>query len=368
MQILKNYDLTKLNTFGIKAEADFFVEIKNEEDFLELAKTDEFKNNQKLFLGGGSNVLFTKDFNGIVILNRLKGIEILKENEENVWIKGNGGEWWNDLVLFSVDRGYWGMENLSLIPGTVGATPVQNIGAYGVEVKDIIEKVEACEINTGKKRVFINEECEFGYRDSIFKNKLKGQYFITSVIFKLNKEPNKNANYKALQDYLEKNKIEIKSSKDVSEAVANVRKSKLPDPREIGNAGSFFKNVYVNKEKLDELLKEYPTMPYFREDEMLNPVRSRPHQQMSATVTSGRPASNGIKIPAGWLIEQCNPLNGASWKGERIGNVGVYEKQALVIVNYGGATAKEIVNLMNQIIESVYKKFGLKLNPEVNLI
>ncbi|MFA6325231.1 MAG: UDP-N-acetylmuramate dehydrogenase [Candidatus Paceibacterota bacterium] len=381
MKIFKNYDLTKLNTFGIKAKADFFIEIKNEEDFLELLKTSEFKDNQKLFLGGGSNVLFTKDFNGIVILNRLKGIEILKENEENVWIKSMGGELWNDLVLFSIERGYWGMENLSLIPGTVGATPVQNIGAYGVEVKDIIEKVEAYEINTGEKRIFTNLECEFGYRDSIFKNKLKGQYFITAVVFKLrrscrsldlalglNKKParnalgipasnasrsdagsayaggeNKNAIYKALQDYLEKNKIEARSPKDISDAVTSIRKSKLPDPKMIGNAGSFFKNVYVNKEKLNELIKDYLNMPYFQEGEL-------------------------VKIPSGWLIEQCGPADGISWKGNRIGNVGVYEKQALVIVNYGGATGKEILNLVNEIITSVYKKFGLKLIPEVNLI
>ena len=337
MEILKNYDLTKLNTFGIKARADFFVEIKNEEDFLELLNTEEFKNNQKFFLGGGSNVLFTKDFKGIIILNRLKGVEMLNQDADFVYIKAMGGEWWNDLVLFSVDKGYWGMENLALVPGTVGAAPVQNIGAYGVEVKDIIEKVEAYEINTGEKRIFTNPECEFSYRDSIFKNKVKGQYFITAVIFKLNKEQHKNANYKALQDYLEENKIEIKCSKDVSEAVSNVRKSKLPDPKEIGNAGSFFKNVYINKEKLDELLKEYPNMPYFTELDL-------------------------VKIPAGWLIEQCN------WKGKRIGNVGVYNKQALVIVNYGGATSKEIIDLVDQIINSVYKKFGLKLTPEVNLI
>ncbi len=192
MKILKNHDLTKLNTFGVSARAKFFAEIQNERDFLELIKTPEFKNNEKLFLGGGSNVLFTKDFAGIVVLNKLKGIEIIKEDSENVWLKAMGGELWNDLVLFSVDKGYWGLENLSLVPGTVGAAPVQNIGAYGAEVKDNLESVEAFDIKTGGKKVFSKKECEFGYRDSIFKKELKGKYFITLVVFKLKKQEIKN--------------------------------------------------------------------------------------------------------------------------------------------------------------------------------
>lgn len=337
MEILKNYDLTKLNTFGISAEARFFVEIKNEQDLMELFKAPEFKDNEKLFLGGGSNILFTKDFEGIVILNKLKGIEIKSEDSDTVLIKAMGGEWWNDLVLFAVERELWGIENLSLIPGTVGATPVQNIGAYGVELKDTLEKVEAYEIKTGDKKVFSCAECEFGYRDSIFKNKLKGQYFIGAVILKLSKKPNKNIRYKALQEYLDKNRIEIKNVKDISNAVAEIRRSKLPDPKVIGNAGSFFKNVFVPAEKLKELLEKYPDMPHFEEDGL-------------------------VKIPSGWLIEQCG------WKGKRLGNVGVHEKQALVLVNYGGATGEEIKNLAYQIIDSVYQKFGLKLTPEVNLI
>ena len=337
MKILSDYDLIKLNTFGIKAKAKFFSEIENEQDLLELIKTSEFKNNEKLFLGGGSNILFTKDFNGIVVLNKLKGIEIIKEDVENVWIKSMAGEIWHDLVLFSVENRFWGLENLSLVPGTVGAAPVQNIGAYGSEVKDSLENVEAFNILNGEKKVFSKEQCEFGYRDSIFKNKLKGKYFITAVIFKLSKIPNTNLSYKALKDHLEKNGIEVKNPKEISDVVSLIRKSKLPDPKILGSAGSFFKNVYIDASKLKELKSKFGGMPSFEEN-------------------------NLIKVPAGWLIEQCG------WKGKRIGNVGVHEQQALVLVNYGGATGQEVLDLANQIIDSVEQKFGLKLTPEVNLI
>ena len=344
MKIEQNHNLSKLNTFGVTAKAKFFVEVKNEEDLKDLFNSVEFKNNEKLFLGGGSNILFTKDFDGIVILNKLKGIEILRENNEEVLLKAMGGELWNDFVNFAVINNYWGVENLSLIPGSVGATPVQNIGAYGVEVKDIIENVEAYDINTGEKSIFNNKECEFGYRDSVFKNKLKDKYFISAVIFKLSKIPNLNIEYKVLKDYLEKNKIKVKSSKDISNAIAEIRKSKLPDPRILSNAGSFFKNVYVDNKKLEKLKEKYPDISFFEED--------------------GR-----IKIPAGWLIEQCGPRQGgASWKGYRQGNVGVHDKQALVLVNYGGATGKEILDLANQIINSVFEKFGVKLVSEVNIV
>ena len=350
IEIKKNYDLTKLNTFGISAWAKFFVELNEEADLQELFLSPEFKNNQKLFLGGGSNVLFTKNFDGIVILNKLKGIEILKEDSENVLIRSMGGEIWHNLVIFAVNKNYWGIENLSLIPGTVGAAPIQNIGAYGAELKDILENVEAYEIKTGQKKIFKNKECEFGYRDSIFKNKFKGEYFIAAVVLKLSKMEKKNINYKILREYLEKparnafsiadaggHKIIKYSPKIISDAVIAIRKSKLPDPVLIGNAGSFFKNIFIDKNKLKELKKIFPLMPFFEEE-------------------------NIIKIPAGWLIEKCG------WKGKRIGNVGVHEKQALVLVNYGGATGKEIKDLSEQIIASVEDKFGLKLEREVNLI
>ncbi|OGI71367.1 UDP-N-acetylenolpyruvoylglucosamine reductase [Candidatus Nomurabacteria bacterium RIFCSPHIGHO2_02_FULL_35_13] len=347
MKIIQNYDLKKLNTFGISARAKFFIEIQNELDLKELFKLPEFKDNEKLFLGGGSNILFMKDFNGIVILNKLKGIEILEENSEYVVIRSMGGEIWHDLIIFAVNRGYWGIENLSLIPGTVGAAPMQNIGAYGVELKDTLENVEAYDIKTGEKRIFKKNECKFDYRYSIFKDELKSKYFISAITLKLSKIEKKNINYKILQEYLEKNKIEIKNSKDISDAVAYIRKSKLPDPVLIGNAGSFFKNIFVTNEKMESFLSTYPEMPYFKEP-------------ADAKAMSGK--EENIKIPASWLIEKCG------WKGKRIGNVGVHEKQALVLVNYGGATGEEVKNLSEQIITSVFSKFGLTLEREVNLI
>ena len=337
MEIKENYDSTKLNTFGIKAKAKYFALLSSEQDIKELFVSSTFKDSERLFLGGGSNVLFTKDFDGIIILNKLKGIEIINEDEENVWIKAMGGEWWHDLVLFSVEKGYWGIENLSLIPGTVGAAPVQNIGAYGVELKDVILNVEVYENENGEKKVFSEKECKFGYRDSIFKGEMKGKYFISAIILKLNKKPKVNTDYRALEEYLNENKLEIKNSKDVSDAICAVRGSKLPDPKILGNAGSFFKNVYVNEEKIKELKNTYPNIPFFYENEK-------------------------IKIPAGWLIEACG------WKGKRIGNIGVHDKQALVLVNYGGATGEEVLDLSNKITESVFEKFGLKLDREVNLI
>jgi UDP-N-acetylmuramate dehydrogenase len=383
MKILENYNLKKLNTFGVSCVADFFVEINSENDLKELFispifqgpnLTSPYKNIQKLFLGCGSNILFTKDFKGLVILNKLKGIEIIKEDLDFVWIKAQSGELWHDLVNFSVDRGYWGLENLSLIPGSVGAAPVQNIGAYGVELKDVLESVEVFVIKNsgdiGTKRIFLNQECEFSYRDSIFKNKLKDEYFISSIILKLNKERNTlkptnyiNLNYKILQDYIKKNNLIVKSSKDVSLAVSSIRKSKLPDPVIIGNAGSFFKNVILHEAdleveppsgpslggsatKLESLLKIDPEMPYFIEKDC----------------DKESPCHNKIKIPAAWLIEK------TGWKGYRKGNVGVHKDHALVLVNYGGATGSEIKNLSDQIIKSVFEKFNIILEPEVNIL
>ncbi len=353
MQTLKDFDLTDYNTFGINAKAKFLVEINKEADFLELLETTEYKNNQKLFLGGGSNMLLVKDFDGLIVLNKLKGIEIIKEDEENVWVKAMGGEIWNDLVLFSVEKGFWGLENLSLVPGTVGASPVQNIGAYGSEAKDTIFEVEAIDIKNAGKKVFTNKECEFGYRDSIFKNKLKGKYFIIAVIFKLSKKQNKNVNYRALQEYLDENKLEIKSSGDVARIIAEIRESKLPNPKILGNAGSFFKNVYVDIDKLLEIELLYPDVPCFEEENRTSPLTPLLNKERG---------NQTIKIPTAWLIEKCG------WKGKRVGNVGVHIKQSLVLVNYGGATGAEVLDLANKIIDSVDQKFGIKLTLEVNLI
>ncbi len=354
MKIEHDYNLLKLNTFGISARAKFFTEVHEELDLTEIFNLPELKNIRKLFLGGGSNVLFTKDFDGLVILNKLKGIEIYGENSETVEVRAMGGENWHDLVVFAVERKLWGIENLALIPGTVGAAPMQNIGAYGVELKDVLKNVEALDVDTGEKKVFTKEECKFGYRDSIFKNELKGRYFIMAVTLVLSKVSNPNLSYKVLWEYLE-NKIEVKNPKaspvaspvgllprelwprDISDAVSSIRKSKLPDPVSIPNAGSFFKNIFLQPVELKKLQKIHPNVQYFDEGET-------------------------IKVPAAWLIEQCG------WKGKRLGNVGVHEKQALVLVNYGEAKGEEVLTLASKIIADVKEKFGLDLVPEVNLI
>jgi len=337
MQILENYDLTKLNSFGVKVHARYFVEINTEQDFVDLLNTEIFKKEEKLFLGGGSNILFTKDFDGLVIANNIKGIIVLSEDDTSLSLRVMGGELWQDLVSYTVDRNLWGIENLALIPGTVGASPVQNIGAYGVEIKDVILNVEAIDISSGIKRIFTKEECNFGYRDSIFKNELKGQYFITAINLILSKVINTNIEYRVLKDYINLNKLEIKTSKDVSEIVSAIRRSKLPDPKILGNAGSFFKNIYVNQDKLDSLLEDYPEMPYFKEEDK-------------------------IKIPTAWLVESCG------FKGAKFGNVGVHDKQALILVNHGGAEGIEIKDLAQKIISQVSEKFGLEISAEVNLI
>ena len=341
MEIKKDYDLSNLNTFGIKAYAKRFVEMGSMAEMKELFESHYFSEQERIFLGGGSNVLFTKDFNGLVVLNKLKGIDIIHEDSSSVTVRAMGGEIWHDLVIFSVEHEYWGIENLSLIPGTVGAAPIQNIGAYGAELKDVLISIEAYDLKDGTLRIFTKEECEPGYRYSIFKNKLKGKYFIAAVNIKLSKIEKKNISYKILREYLEQNDIKINGPKDISDAVASIRRSKLPDPAKIGNAGSFFKNILLSesegKKKLEELQRKYPDIPYFKED-------------------------GYIKIPSAWLIEA------SGWKGKRAGNAGVHDKQALVLINHGEATGEEIKNLSDQIIKSVFSKFGLTLVPEVNLI
>lgn len=337
MIIQKNYDLTKLNTFGIKASAKFFSEITKIDEIHTLFNSNEFKTNKRLFLGGGSNVLFTDDYEGIVVLNSIKGIEILEEDNDYVWVKAMTGESWHDLVLYTIQRNLWGIENLAYIPGSVGGAPMQNIGAYGRELKDTLTSLEAFDVITGEKKVFENIECKFGYRDSVFKNELKDKYFIFSIILKLSKLPQKNVEYKILNDFLQSKNIKVHSPKDIADAVTEIRKSKLPDPKVIGNAGSFFKNVFVSSDQKNELFKLYPELPFFEEDAK-------------------------VKIPAGWLIEKCG------WKGKRVGAVGVHDKQALVLVNYGGGTGQDIKNLSEAIIHDVEKQFGIKLSPEVNMI
>jgi UDP-N-acetylmuramate dehydrogenase len=337
MNIQENFDLTGLNTFGVKARAKYFTELENEADIPALFNLKEFKNSPVLFLGGGSNILFTKDWDGLVVLNRLKGIEITKEDSESALVRAMGGEIWHDLVEFAVSRNLWGIENLSYIPGTVGAAPMQNIGAYGAELKNTLYSIETYDINSGQKKIFDPSECNLGYRDSIFKNEARGKYFITAITLKLSKKENKNITYRVLKDYFEKNKVNPETIKDISDAVIAIRKSKLPDPKNLGNAGSFFKNVFVEEKKLKQIKEDFPEVPYFEEDGV-------------------------YKVPAGWLIEQCG------WKGKRVGNVGMHQNQALVLVNYGGANGSEIRDFAESVIVSVENKFGLKIDPEVNFI
>lgn len=337
MEILRDKDLTSFNTFGVKARAKYFIEINTEAELLELFKRPEFTSFSRLFLGGGSNILFTRDFDGIVVLNKLKGIEIVEDLESALLVRAASGEIWHDLVLFAVERGLWGIENLSFIPGTVGGAPMQNIGAYGSELQDSLVAVEAFDIVNGDRKIWSANECELGYRDSIFKNRAKGKYFITAITLRLSKIPTPNTEYRALKEYLEKNNITDRSLKTVSNAVTAIRQSKLPDPKILGNVGSFFKNVFVDEEVFRELRQIYPDIPNFRE-------------------------GDEIKIPAGWLIEACG------WKGKKVGNVGMHDKQALVLVNYGGATGTEIKSFADMVIASVRDKFGLTLVPEVNFV
>ncbi|MBD3328618.1 UDP-N-acetylmuramate dehydrogenase [Candidatus Peregrinibacteria bacterium] len=332
MKIIDNKSLKEHNTFGIDASAKEFVTVKNIDELKEALQTDL----EILILGGGSNVLFTKDFPGRVIKNEIKGISTVRENDNNVLIKAMGGEVWHEFVLYTVNQNLGGIENLSLIPGTVGAAPMQNIGAYGTEIKDTLESLEALEIETGAIKKFTANECNFGYRSSIFKNELKNKFFIISATFNLSKSPIINASYGKVADSLHEKAISNPTVKDVSDAIINIRSSKLPDWRKIGNAGSFFKNPVINKKYFLKIKQKYPDVPSFEIPE------------------------NQIKIPAGWLIEKCG------FRGKTKGNTGTYEKQALIIINKGNATGLEILNFSKEIQRCVKNKFGIKLDTEVN--
>lgn len=338
IKILENQSLKTYNTFGIEASADFFVEVNSVEEIKEVLSFIEEKNLPLLIINGGSNVLLTQDWKGLVLKINLKGIEIVREDEDFVWVKVQGGENWHEFVQFTLRNDYGGLENLSLIPGNAGTAPMQNIGAYGVEIKDTMTELTALEIVSKKPRVFTNADCHFGYRESIFKNECKNQFVLLDVTFKLSKRNHVlHTEYGAIRLELEKRGIENPTIQDVSEAVIAIRQSKLPDPKEMGNSGSFFKNPVIPKFQFEELEKRYPNI-------------------------SGYASGDGVKVAAGWLIEN------AGWKGKRIGNAGVHEKQALVLVNYGRATGKEIFDLSERIIEDIYAKYGIQLEREVNII
>lgn len=336
LPLLHNISLKSLNTFGMDVSAKDFIEISKESELPALLKTISQYPGKVMFLGGGSNVLFTRDFEGLIVKISIKGIEILEEDDDFVYIRGMAGENWDEFVQFCVDRNYGGLENLSLIPGNVGTSPIQNIGAYGVELKDTFHLCEAVSLRTGEFREFFARDCAFGYRDSVFKNELKDQYLILSVIFKLSKQPVLNTSYGAIAAELQELELEP-SVKNIALSVSHIRRSKLPDPEVLGNAGSFFKNPVVGSKLAETLKSKFPDMPVY-------------------------PAENGVKLAAGWLIDQCG------LKGYRLDDAGVHEKQALVLVNYGQATGNDMLALANHIMETVYKKFTIRLQPEVNLI
>ncbi len=331
-------DLQPYNTLNISAKARYFASVELESQLKEILRHPKTEKLKIMVLGGGSNVLFGDDFDGLILHIQIKGKEVIKETDDYVWLKIGAGENWHQTVRYCVDKGWGGIENLSLIPGTVGAAPIQNIGAYGVELEEVFEWLEAVDIEGRETRRYEKEHCEFGYRDSIFKGELKGVVIVTNVVLKLSKNPELNTSYGAIQSELEERNIDKPTIRDISDIVIDIRNSKLPNPNLLGNAGSFFKNPIVRDDDYEHIKKEYPEAPGY---DMGN---------------------QKTKVPAGWLIEE------AGWKGKVVGNTGTYKQQALVIVNHGGATGREILDLADRIKKSVKEKFGIALVPEVNIV
>ncbi len=338
MKIMENYSLKSLNTFGLKVDAKYFTVVASLDEIKQAGKFADKKAVSLMVLGGGSNVLFRDDFPGLIIRNNLKGISVIDETDDLVYVKVMGGEVWDDFVSFCVGNDWGGVENLSLIPGSVGAVPIQNIGAYGVELKDSFFELEAWFWKSGEVKVFSKNECEFGYRSSIFKKKLKGEVIITSVTIRLDKKPLLKTGYGAIENELAGINDRKRTVNDVRNAIINIRRSKLPDPVELGNAGSFFKNPVVSSTKLSKLKEEYPE------------------------IVSYQQRDGNCKLAAGWLIDKCG------WKGKMVGDAGVHTDQALVLVNHGNATGNEILILAKEIQESVFVKFGVELEMEVNVV
>jgi UDP-N-acetylmuramate dehydrogenase len=337
MEIQTNFSLKNYNTFGIEAKAKQFVAVHSIAKLKTILK--ENKSENKFILGGGSNMLLTKNIEALVIHVDLKGRKVIKENDDFVWVESQAGENWHEFVIWTIDQNFGGLENMSLIPGNVGTTPVQNIGAYGTEIKDTFDSCEAMTIENQEMKTFTKEECHFGYRESIFKNEAKDQYIITSVVFKLTKRNHKiNTSYGDITAELAKNNTTNPTLKEVSNAVIAIRQSKLPDPKELGNSGSFFKNPILLKSDFEKIHQQFPEMKYY---------------EVSATE---------VKVPAGWLIEQ------AGFKGKRFGNAGIHKNQALVLVNYGNATGKEILDISTTIQDTIFKTFGIHIEAEVNVI
>jgi UDP-N-acetylmuramate dehydrogenase len=338
LNILTNFSLKQYNTFGVDVSAKQFAVFKTADELKELLHPPSYPEKIKLILGGGSNILFTNNINGFVLKNELKGIELIKEDKHHYYVKVAAGENWHQFVLHCIKHNYAGLENLSLIPGNVGASPMQNIGAYGVEIKDVFETLEALNKADNSVHIFTANDCEFGYRESVFKRKYKDEFVILNVIFRLNKIPVFNTSYGAVEQELENMNVKDLSIQAISQAVINIRSSKLPDPNIIGNAGSFFKNPTITTFAFKTLEQIHAKMPHY--------IINEDH----------------VKIPAAWLIEQCG------WKGYRNGDAGVHIHQPLVLVNYGNATGKEIYELSEKILQSVHQKFNIKLEREVNII
>jgi UDP-N-acetylmuramate dehydrogenase len=336
MKITENASLLAYNTFGVDAKADYLIDYDSIAELVDVLGSDLVRSNRMLHIGGGSNLLFMQDIKGVVLHSSIKSIEKKQEDADSVWLEVGSGVVWDDFVAYCVENGWGGVENLSLIPGDIGASAVQNIGAYGVEVQDVITEVKTVEIESCHLRNFSNEECRYGYRESIFKKELKGKHIITNVVFKLEKKPVFKLTYQHLEEEVLKTGAVNLST--IRRTIIAVRENKLPDPKVLGNAGSFFMNPVISKEKFNALLEKYPNMPHYFVSE------------------------NEEKVPAGWLIDQCG------WKGRQIGRVAVHDKQALVIVNKGGATGAEIVHLAEQVQASVKEKYGIELIPEVNYI
>jgi len=338
LEILQNVSLKNFNTFGIEASSNFFIEVNSIHEINEAIQFATQNQLEILLLNGGSNILLTQNWNGLTIKINLKGIKIIRQDENFSWIKVQAGENWDQFVRWTLNENLGGLENLSLIPGNCGTAPMQNIGAYGIEIKNTLEELTALEIKTGKLKVFNNEACKFGYRESVFKNELKNQFIIVDVTFKLtNTNHQLNQSYGAIQSELEKLEIISPTIQDISKAVIQIRQSKLPDPKEIGNSGSFFKNPVISIEHFISLKSEFPNI-------------------------SGYENHEGIKVAAGWLIET------AGWKGFREKDAGVHTKQALVLVNYGSASGKDILDLSQKIIDDIKQKFNIELEREVNII
>ena len=333
----ENYCLKSLNTFKIKIQTKYFAEFYSIDELICILNSNIYKNNDSFILGGGSNILFTKNYTGVVIHNRIQGIQIMEQDSNFVYVKVGAGENWHDFVEWSVSKSLSGIENLALIPGTVGASPVQNIGAYGMEVKDCIKEVNTINIDKRKEETYLNKNCQFKYRNSIFKTTLKNKIIITSVIFKLSKKPLNKTKYGEIQHELTLRKLDP-SPKNIMETVIKIRTKKLPDPNKIGNCGSFFKNPIISSAHFKNLKKDFPK------------------------IVSYQVSKYKFKIAAGWLIEN------AGLKGFKIGNAGTHQKQALVIVNYGNATGLEIKGLAEKIQLKVFQKYKIKLETEVNII